>query len=177
MTPRYLLYRLNLGNKQAFKNDWIAGILALLAGRDLAELQALGQRIVSDVLWPKRRVDVLEELVGHQAAGRQIVLVSGQFQPFLDAFVEKVGAAAGMGTPGAWQDGRFSGKLDAPFTIGQRKADLLQEVLGNQQLYAAYGDTGPDAPMLSMSERPTAVYPDSQLLRTAREQGWRIMGS
>ena len=72
MTPRYLLFRLNLGNKQAFKNDWIAGILALLAGREAAELQALGKRIVADVLWPNRREDVLQELVEHQAAGPQL---------------------------------------------------------------------------------------------------------
>lgn len=176
MTPRYLLYRLNLGNKQAFKNDWIAGILALLAGRDRAELQALGRRIVSDVLWPQRREDVLQELREHQAAGRQIVLVSGQFQPFLDAFVEQVGASAGIGTPGAWQDGRFSGRLAGPFTIGARKAELLRDVLGDRRLYAAYGDTGPDAPMLRLSDQPTAVYPDAQLRRTAVDQGWRILG-
>jgi HAD superfamily hydrolase (TIGR01490 family) len=175
MTPRYLLYRLNLGDKQAFKNDWITGTLALLAGRDRAELQALGQRIVADTLWPQRRQDVLHELDEHLAAGRQIVLVSGQFQPFLDAFVEKVGANAGIGTPGAWQNDRFSGRLAAPFTIGERKAQLLREVLGIDRLYAAYGDTGPDAPMLSMSDRPTAVYPDPQLLRTARNHGWRIV--
>ena len=80
-----------------------------------------------------------------------------------------------MGTPGAWENGRFSGRLAAPFTIGERKAKLLREILDGHRLYAAYGDTGPDAPMLSMSNRPTAVYPDSQLLRTAREQGWRII--
>jgi phosphoserine phosphatase len=175
MTPRYLLYRLNLGDKQAFKNDWITGILALLAGRDRAELQALGQYIVAETLWPQRRKDVLQELAEHQAAGRQIVLVSGQFQPFLDAFVEQVGANAGIGTPGAWQGSRFSGRLAAPFTIGERKADLLRELLGINRLYAAYGDTGPDTPMLSMSEHPTAVYPDPQLLRTARTHGWRIV--
>jgi phosphoserine phosphatase len=175
MTPRYLLYRLNLGDKQAFKNDWITGILALLAGHDRTELLALGEDIVAGTLWPQRRQDVLHELEEHQAAGRQIVLVSGQFQPFLDAFVEKVGANAGIGTPGAWENGRFSGRLAAPFTIGERKAGLLREILGIDRLYAAYGDTGPDAPMLSMSEHPTAVYPDPQLLRTARDRGWRIV--
>ena len=148
----------------------------MLAGRNRAELHALGKRIVSDVLWPKRRQDVLQELSEHQAAGRQIVLVSGQFQPFLDAFVEQVGASAGIGTPGAWQDGQFSGRLAGPFTIGERKAELLREVLGDHRLFAAYGDTGPDAPMLRMSDRPTAVYPDSQLRRTAEDQGWRILG-
>ena len=106
-----------------------------------------------------------------------MILVSGQFQPFLDAFVAKVGADQGIGTPGVWQDGQFQGQLAAPFTVGERKAELLKPALGDLVLYAAYGDTGPDAPLLAMSERPTAVYPDSQLTRTARKQGWRIVGT
>jgi HAD superfamily phosphoserine phosphatase-like hydrolase len=175
MTPRYLLYRLNLGDKQAFRNDWISGMLALLAGRDLAELQALGRRIVSEVLWPNRREDILQELAQHRDAGRRVILVSGQFQPFLDAFVEQVGANAGIGTPGSWQGSLFSGVLAAPFTIGERKAELLRQHLDGRRLYAAYGDTGPDAPMLAMSDHPTAVYPDTQLLRTAQERGWRVV--
>ena len=175
MTPRYLLYRLNLGNRQAFRNDWITGILALLEGKELVELQALGRRIVSENLWPRRREDIVQELALHQDAGRQIILVSGQFQPFLDAFVEYVGADVGIGTPGSWQGSRFSGGLAAPFTIGERKAKLLQQLLDGRRLIAAYGDTGPDAPMLAMSDQPTAVYPDSQLLRTAQERGWRVV--
>ena len=177
MTPRYLLYRLNLGNQQAFKEDWVAGILDLLAGKSSVELRELGRQIVKEVLWPQRREDVLEELRAHQEAGRQVVLVSGQFQPFLDAFVEEVGADAGIGTAGVWQDGRFSGKLAAPFTVGERKVTLLRQALGEGMLYAAYGDTGPDVPMLALSERPTAVYPDSALLRAAKEQGWRVLAS
>ena len=175
MTPRYLLYRLNLGNSQAFKEDWVSGVLKLLAGKSSTELQALGRRIVQEDLWPQRREDIVAELRAHQEAGRQVVLVSGQFQPFLDAFVQQVGADAGIGTPGAWQDGRFSGELAAPFTVGERKALLLRQVLGDNKLYAAYGDTGPDGPMLSLSEQPTAVYPDSTLRRTAENRGWRIL--
>jgi HAD superfamily phosphoserine phosphatase-like hydrolase len=176
MTPRYLLYRLRLGNRQQFREDWVAGVLRLLAGRSREEIESLGRRIVQDDLWPKRREDVLKELEAHKTLGRQVVLVSGQFQPFLDAFVEQAGADVGIGTPGVWQDGRFSGELAAPFTVGQRKADLLAQALNGRSLYAAYGDTGPDEAMLAMSERPTAVYPDSDLLRKARGSGWRVIG-
>ncbi|MFN2143684.1 MAG: HAD family hydrolase [Candidatus Promineifilaceae bacterium] len=175
MIPRYLLYRLNLGDTQTFRNDWISGILALLAGKELAELQALGRRIVSDYLWPNRREDIVYELTQHQEAGRPIIIVSGQFQPFLDAFVEKVGADAGIGTPGSWQGSRFSGQLAAPFTIGERKANLLEQLLDGRPPFAAYGDTAPDVPMLAMSDHPTAVYPDSKLLRTAQKRGWRVV--
>ena len=176
MTPRYLLYRLNLGNRQAFKEDWVAGVLRLLAGRSSEELHDLGRRLVDRDLWPKRREDVLDELQAHKEDGRQVVLVSGQFQPFLDAFMERAGADMGIGTPGKWQDGRFSGELAAPFTVGQRKADLLLEALNGRPLYAAYGDTGADVPMLALSDHPTAVYPDKDLLRAARSRGWRVIG-
>jgi HAD superfamily phosphoserine phosphatase-like hydrolase len=176
MTPRYLLYRLNLGNRQAFKEDWVAGVLRLLAGRSSEELHDLGRRLVDRDLWPKRREDVLDELQAHKEDGRQVVLVSGQFQPFLDAFMERAGADMGIGTPGKWQDGRFSGELAAPFNVGQRKADLLVGALNGRLLYAAYGDTGADVPMLALSDHPTAVYPDKDLLRAARSRGWRVIG-
>ncbi len=176
MLPRYLLYRLNMGNKQAFKEDWVAGVLALAAGRTRASLVALGRHIVTDYLWPLRREDVLSELRQHQADGRQILLVSGQFQPFLDAFVAQVGADAGIGTEGIWQDSRFSGQLALPFTTGERKAELLKQTLNDGALVAAYGDTGPDVPMLALSERPTAVYPDDALRRAAKTRGWRTLG-
>ena len=104
MTFRYILFRLNLGDKQAFKEDWITGILGLLAGQTRQELQELGRRIVEKNLWPARREDILQELAAQKEAGRQIVLVSGQFQPFLDAFVDQTGADAGIGTPGEWQE-------------------------------------------------------------------------
>ena len=123
--PRYLLYRLKLTDAQAFKEDWVAGLLQLFAGRTAAELAEIGRQIVETHLWPARREDIVAELLAHQAAGRQIVLVSGQFQPFLDAFAAKVQADLGLGTAGEWQDGRFSGRLVWPFTTGMRKVELL----------------------------------------------------
>jgi phosphoserine phosphatase len=65
--------------------------------------------------------------------------------------------------------------LAAPFTIGERKANLLEQLLDGRPPFAAYGDTAPDVPMLAMSDHPTAVYPDSQLLRTAQKRGWRVV--
>jgi HAD superfamily phosphoserine phosphatase-like hydrolase len=175
MTPRYLLYKLKLGDEQAFKERWIAGMLGLLAGRTREEIEALARQMVEQRFWPARREDVLADLYEHQSAGRQVALVSGQFQPFLDAFVAKSGADLGLGTPGVWQDGRFTGKLAAPFTTGETKVERLNQALSGSTLHAAYGDTGPDAAMLAMSEFPTAVYPDDALLSTARANGWRIV--
>ena len=175
MLPRYLLFRLNLGNTQGFKEKWVAGILRLLAGRSRAEIDELAARITEEQLWPQRREEVLAELNAHKAAGRRVLLVSGQFQPFLEAFVVRVGADAGIGTPGMWQGDRFSGELAAPFTVGDRKAELLAEQLDGRLLYAAYGDSGTDGPLLAMSERPTAVYPDETLRRSAYKHGWRII--
>lgn len=173
--PRYLLYRLKLTDAQAFKEDWVAGLLQLFAGRTAAELAEIGRQIVETHLWPARREDIVAELLAHQAAGRQIVLVSGQFQPFLDAFAAKVQADLGLGTAGEWQDGRFSGRLVWPFTTGMRKVELLAAALRGAPLVAAYGDTGPDAPMLGMSQEPTAVYADDQLRRMAQDRGWRLI--
>jgi hypothetical protein len=39
----------------------------------------------------------------------------------------------------------------------------------------AYSDSITDLPMLELVGHPVAVNPDSELLRVARQEGWRVM--
>ena len=59
--------------------------------------------------------------------------------------------------------------------VGEVKALRLHERLGAARLYAAYGDTEADIPMLMLSDRPIAVYPDRALRSTARALGWTVL--
>jgi len=173
--PGLLLYRFKLGNERAFKERWILQILQLFAGYDAAAFTEMAEWVVTQELWPNRREQVLAELAAHQQAGRRVVVVSGLFQPMLDVFTARLGCE-GMGTAVSFDEhGRFTGHTAEPLNVGERKVERLRPLLQNGPLYAAYGDTLRDIPMLANSREAVAVHPDKHLRREAEKRGWRIL--
>lgn len=57
---------------------------------------------------------------------------------------------------------------------GPGKPRALSEVLGNQALNAAFGNSRWDSEMLAMAEHSFAINPNPDLATTARERGWTI---
>ena len=175
--PQVALYRLRLlPNPEAFQREWLMGLLGLFAGMETAEFDHVSTWLVEQELWRKRRQPLIAELQAHLAAGRRVVLASGLFEPMLAKFAAKVGAEA-IGTPLRFDgQGRFTGELDtADFNTGELKAAQARHFIPpNGRLYAAYGDTAADIPLLHLAEQATAVCPDKRLRRAAQQQGWRI---
>lgn len=157
----------------AFQARWQHEFARLLAGMDHREVVSLADWAVETELWPKRRPDVLAALKVHQAAGEELFITSEVYQPVLERFAARLGARA-LGTPLEWQGGRLTGRLAAAVNTGEVKAARLHEALGEVRLYAAYSDTEADIPMLMLSDRPVAVYPDSGLRSTARALAWTV---
>ncbi len=173
--PRLALYRLKLVNGRAFKERWILGLLQLFAGIEEAAFAAMAEWVVEKELWPHRRQRVLAELATHGEAGRQVLVVSGLFQPILEAFTGRIGCE-GLGTAVAFdKHGRFTGHPAEPLNVGDRKVARLRSLLQNGPLYAAYGDTTSDIPMLANSRDAVAVCPDKRLHRVAIARNWRIL--
>jgi len=173
--PALARFRLGLANGPAFKERWIVGVLRLFAGATPEEFAAMAAWVVERALWPQRRQAVVAELQAHRRVGRRVIVISGLFEPLLDAFNARLGDVEGIGTPLRFVDGRFSGELAGPFNTGAHKAQQLRLLVGNGRLVAAYGDTEGDVPMLEMSVAPVAVYPDAMLRRVAQARGWRIL--
>ncbi len=173
--PRLVLFRLKLVNGRAFKERWILELLGLFAGCDAAAFAAMADWVVEKQLWPRRRRQVLAELSAHREAGRRVIIVSGLFQPVLDAFTVRL-EFEGLGTAVSFdEDGRFTGQTAEPLNVGDRKVARLRPFLQNGPLYAAYGDTVRDIPMLANSRDAVAVHPDKRLGREAAARGWRII--
>ena len=169
---RALAYRFGLlRDERAFKERWILDILRLFAGYSPERLEEMAAWVVSHVFWPQRRVAVVEELLGHQANGRRVIIVSGMFEPILQQFAEMLRVES-MGTALEFGNGRFTGKIIGQLNVGQAKVARLQQA---GQLVAAYGDTLRDIPMLSLAETAVAVHPDKQLRQAAEQNGWRIL--
>ncbi|WP_299425759.1 haloacid dehalogenase-like hydrolase [uncultured Meiothermus sp.] len=198
--PGAILARLGFGDKRAFQDRFMSGAAGLLAGLGQAELEAVGGWVVTNELWPKRRPEVLEELLSAMRQGQRIILCSATFQPILEAFAQRLGKEMGqagpvhqgddplsgqagpvhpvvaLGTPLEMVNGVFTGRTLGPVRSGQLKADQLGQFLDGQPLHAAYGDTLPDLPMLELAQSPVAVYPDARLRQLAVERNWRVIG-
>jgi HAD superfamily phosphoserine phosphatase-like hydrolase len=173
--PEYLLVKLGLRDETVFKEKWLLGLVSLYEGYTEAEFAEVAEWVIAGEVWPKRRVQVIEELQAHQANGRSVIIVTGVFQPILDNLAARLGFES-LGTGLCFENGRFTGKTSAPFNVGKQKVVNLRQRFGKDvSLFAAYGDTGPDEFMLEMSQSPVAVSPDSKLRKVAEARGWRIL--
>ena len=147
------------------------GRYLVVHGRAPCYLRFLLQRLP---LWPRRRSEIIAALRAHQIAGERVLITSASYQPVLEHFARKLGAEA-LGSPLEVADEALTGRLAGALNVGEVKAQRLHEALGEVRLYAAYGDTGADIPMLLLSDHPVAVYPDRRLRATARALGWMVL--
>jgi phosphoserine phosphatase len=92
--PGAILARLGLGDKRAFQDRFMSEAAGLLAGLGPAELEAVGAWVVTNELWPKRRPEVLKEIISALRQGQRVVLCSATFQPILEAFAKRLAAEA-----------------------------------------------------------------------------------
>lgn len=172
--PKALAARLNLIDKHEFRKRWMTELLQFFAGMSEAGFDEVAAWVVENELWPKRRHEVVAALKVHQAAGETLILSSATYQPVLEGFARRLGARA-VGTPLALSEGKLTGGLGGTINAGEAKAKRLHDALGEERLYAAYGDTEADIPMLLLSDRPVAVYPDKTLKATAKALKWTIL--
>ena len=171
--PKAVLTKVGVADKQAFAEEWMTGIIRLFHGMTAAEFADVCEWVVEHELWPKRREDIIAALKVHQAAGERTILVSGTYQPVLESFARRLQADA-LGTPLEFVAERLTGCVLGSLNTESVKAERLHEHLGYERLYAAYGNTEADIPMLMLSDKPVAVYPDKTLRGTAKSLGWTV---
>lgn len=163
-------------DKRAFQDGFMEGAARLLAGLSSEELVAVSEWVVTNELWPKRRLQVLDELQKMHQQGRRLVLCSATFQPILEAFARRMGeGVVALGTPLEFEGGVFTGRLRGPVRSGVHKAEHLRKLLPGEALFAAYGDSLADLPMLELAEEPVAVYPEPRLRELAVKRSWRVI--
>ena len=173
--PAIVGVRLGLVERQRFRDRWLADLASLLRGTSVARFEQLAAAIVAEDLWPARNRAAVEELVAHIGARRSVVLCSGTYQPVLEAFARRLGAAEALGTPLEASDGTLTGRLAELPNTGPRKAARLKTALAGRNLRAAYGDSLADAEMLESAAEPVAVLPEPDLRSLAGARGWRVL--
>jgi HAD superfamily phosphoserine phosphatase-like hydrolase len=171
--PHFPLMKLGLLNRKKTMTAWLKGEIGLMRGMPISEVNAMAEWVVFNEMWPKCRADVLKELEKKRLSGAQIVVVSGAYQPIVEAFARKIEAKA-IGTQLRYENGKIQG-IELPVNSYQHKVEKVRAFYPDARIVAAYGDTLSDLPMLEMSEQPVAVYPDAKLRRVAEGRGWRVM--
>jgi HAD superfamily phosphoserine phosphatase-like hydrolase len=171
--PRALLARSGIINKREFQNRWIEELIGLFAGLTLEEFRAVGEWVVENHLWPKRKTQVIAELEKYKLEGARVILVSDTYQPVLEAFAARLNAEA-IGLPLEVVNGTLTGRLAGPINVGIQKVTRLN-AHGITKLEAAFGDTLPDSAMLELAQKPVVIPSDEKLEQLALERGWRIL--
>jgi phosphoserine phosphatase len=131
--------------------------------------------VVEHHLWPKQKARVIAELEKYRLESTRFILVSGTYQPVLEAFAARLNAEA-IGTPLEVVNGKLTGRLSGPINVGNQKVSSLRSH-GIMKLEAAFGDTLPDLAMLEMAQNPIVIPTDAKLEKLGIERGWRILSS
>jgi HAD superfamily hydrolase (TIGR01490 family) len=121
--------------------------------------------------------EVTEELESLRAEGVEPVFVSGSFVEILRPIAECLGVEHLLATRLLQVGGRYTGRFEAPQTIGQGKAMAINAFLAERDGKAAdcwaFGDDLSDLSMLDTVGHPVAVIGDPALETIARKHGWR----
>jgi HAD superfamily hydrolase (TIGR01490 family) len=172
-----VVFRLR-GSTDAASEEIRQRVLDSIAGIEVKELQRLGPEILAGVL-PRIYPEVLREAYDHQDAGRPAFIVTAASQEMAELMAHVLVLDGGIGTRSEIKHGVYTGRPDGPFTYRSGKAEAIASVAQEHGIDLdasyAYSDSESDLPMLSAVGHPVAVNPDSELERTARENGWRIM--
>lgn len=155
---------------------------AYFAGREVARVAQCAADWFVDL--ERRRPDlyhdaVVAELRRHQAVGCEAVLVSGSFPALLTHLAARLGVRHLLATALEIIDGRYTGRVLDPQTVGEGKARAIAEFLarhgGRADHCHAYGDHWSDLPMLESVGHPNVVRGDPVLEIHAEMAGWRIL--
>lgn len=153
-------------------------ILESVAGKQAADMIRLTPGVIEEIL-PLIRPEAQALLDMHEAAGRDVYIVSASPVEIVGELARALGIAGGLGTVSEIVDGVYTGRLVGPFLYGEGKAVKMREIAAEhdydlQDCYA-YSDSGSDLPMMQLVGNPVAVNPDRALQSVAHRRGWPVV--
>ena len=167
---------------QGENHDHIAQIkasaLAFVAGREVAEIVALGEEIFDDTIEARIWTGTQALADAHLAAGQRVWLVTATPVELAAIIARRLGFTGAIGTVGEVEDGHYTGRLVSDIMHGPAKAEAIRELAVREgldlSLCTAYSDSSNDLPMLSTVGHAVAINPDQALRREARVRGWQV---
>ncbi|SDZ35712.1 HAD-superfamily subfamily IB hydrolase, TIGR01490 [Micromonospora pattaloongensis] len=172
-----LMFRLGGTDEQtmARTRDYLA---ALCKGWPVEQVRQIVAETLHELINPYVYAEAAALIEEHQAAGRDVVLVSASGDEMVRPIGELLGVSDVIATRMAIEDGRYSGEVEF-YAAGPSKVDAVGE-LAKERGYDladcyAYSDSVTDVPLLECVGHPTAVNPDRALRKLATENAWPVL--
>ncbi len=152
-------------------------LTALCTGWDVAQVREIVAETLHELIDPLIYEEAATLIEEHQAAGRDVVIVSSSGEEVVAAIGELLGVDRVVATRMVEDQGRYTGEIEF-YAYGPHKAGAIRDLAQAEgydlaECYA-YSDSSTDIPMLEVVGHPTAVNPDKALRRIALERGWPI---
>ncbi|MCW3818365.1 HAD-IB family hydrolase [Micromonospora sp. DR5-3] len=172
-----LMFRLGGTDEQtmARTRDYLA---TLCKGWQVEQVRQIVAETLHELINPYVYAEAAALIEEHQAAGRDVVLVSASGEEMVRPIGELLGVTDVIATRMAVEDGRYSGEVEF-YAAGPSKVDAVGE-LAVERGYDladsyAYSDSYSDRPLLECVGHPTAVNPDRALRKLAVENSWPVL--
>lgn len=172
-----LMFRLGGTDEQtmARTRDYLA---ALCKGWQVDQVRQIVAETLHELINPYVYAEAAALIEEHQAAGRDVVLVSASGEEMVRPIGELLGVPDVIATRMSVVDGRYSGEVEF-YAAGPRKVDAVRELAAERgydltESYA-YSDSVSDRPLLECVGHPSAVNPDRALRKLATEHGWPVL--
>jgi len=154
---------------------WATG---LCCGWPVDRVREIVARHLDEVIVPYIYAEARALIAAHQAAGRDVIIVSTSGHEVVDPIARLLGADAVIATRMAMEHGCYSGHMEF-YAYGEAKAARIRELAAERGYRLedchAYSDSATDLPLLQAVGHPHAVNPDRTLRRVARQRGWPVL--
>ena len=172
-----LMFRLGGTDEQtmARTRDYLA---QLCKGWQVDQVRQIVAETLHELIHPYVYAEAAALIEEHQAAGRDVVLVSASGEEMVRPIGELLGVTDVIATRMAVDGGRYSGEVEF-YAAGPSKVNAVTELAARRgydlsESYA-YSDSMSDRPLLECVGHPTAVNPDRALRRLAVENAWPVL--
>ncbi len=152
-----------------------AYLTSMCQGWDVAQVRDIVSETLHEIIDPIVYDEAVELIGMHQAAGRDVVIVSSSGEEVVAPIGEMLGAESVIATKMVVADGKYTGEIER-YTYGVEKAVAIRGLAAERgydltRSYA-YSDSVTDLPMLEAVGHPFAVNADRALRRVAAERDW-----
>jgi HAD superfamily hydrolase (TIGR01490 family) len=174
----HLRYRLR-GTTDERTTEVLKVARGLITGVPARDVERMTPEVMAAIL-PRVYPQMLEEVHGHQDAGRATFIVSAAGDGVVGHLAHVLGMDGGIGTRYEVDDeGAFTGRFDGPFVYGLGKVEAMQAFAAGHDIDLAqsyaYSDSLSDLPMLEAVGHAVVVNPDPALTAIAKAEGWQTM--
>ncbi|HEY2813842.1 MAG TPA: HAD-IB family hydrolase [Acidimicrobiales bacterium] len=172
------LVYMQLGADEARLARMRDSVLALTKGWSQARVREIVEETLDEVIEPIVYDEALDLIREHRQAGRLVYIVSASPEEIVAPLARYLGVTGYLATRSSIdEDGRYTGETEL-YCYGPAKAVVMSELAAELGIDLAasyaYSDSASDIPMLESVGHATAVNPDRELLRAARDQEWDV---